>query len=62
MSLKNLVYQVKSLFTICEADKLMSRFENTLSNSPVLFFPRCNDIITSYSIGSNNEANKHKQL
>lgn len=37
----------------------MSRFENTLSDSPVLFFPRHNDIITGYSIGSNNEANRN---
>ena len=46
-------------FTIREADKLMPGFENTLLSSSVLFFPRCNDIITSYNIGSNNEANRN---
>lgn len=47
------------LFTICEANKLRSSFENTLSNSPVLFFPGYNDIITSYRIGMSSEANRN---
>lgn len=59
LSVQNLVCQVQSLLTKCEADKLRSSFENTLSNSPVLFFPGYNDIITSYCIGRSNEANRN---
>lgn len=59
LSVQNLYCQVRSLFTVCEADKLRSSFENTLSNSPVLFFPGYNDIITSYRIGGSSEANRN---
>lgn len=59
LSVQNLVCQVQSLLTKCEADKLRSSLENTLSNSPVLFFPGYNDIITSYCIGRSNEANRN---